>query len=231
MRTDHRRPLAAYGLVALVCALVMWQPSIGANVASRAPVVSALIDIGLSPSDLLSRLVVGDLFSLSPVAAPEEELPVAEPDLADDLLTPSQSVVAEAGGGSASAVAHEAGLTGANGGDAPLPGGDPTPGVDPEPDDDGKPGTGAPQGSKSAVPGHPGKGPKDKGDDHPGQGPKDKGDDHPGQGPKEKGDDHPGKGHQDKHKHKDKNKDKGPKDKGPKDKGAKGGSHGRGPKG
>jgi len=220
MRTDHRRPLAAYGLVALVCALVMWQPSIGANVASRAPVVSALIDIGLSPSDLLSRVVVGDLFSLSPVAASEEELPVAEPDLADDLLTPSDSVVPEAGGGSAPAVALEAGLTGADGGDGPLPGGDPTPGADPEqPDYDGKPGTDAPQGSKSAVPGHPGNGPKDKGDDHPGQGPKPKGDDHPGQGPKDKGDDHPGKGHQDKHKHKHK------------DKGAEGGSKGRGPKG
>jgi hypothetical protein len=229
MRTDHSRPLAAYGLVALVCALVMWQPSIGANVASRAPVVTALIDIGLSPGELLSRVVGGDLFSVSPVTAPHDELPAFEPEPVDDLVlfTPSESDVPGAGGGSAQAVSLEAGLIGADGGDGASAGGELTPGVDPgQPDGDGKPGTDAPQGGRAAVPDHPGKGPKDKGDDHPGKGPKDKGDDHPGKGPKDKGDDHPGKGPKDKG-----SKDKGSKDKGSKDKDSRAGSDGRGPKG
>ena len=189
MRTDHRRPLAAFSLVALACALVMWQSSLGASVAGRAPVVTLLADIGLSPSELLSRVVVGDMFDLSPVAASEYELPDAEPDLAEDLLTPSQFGVPEASGGTAPAVALETGLVGADGGGGPLAGGSPTPGVGTgQPHDHATPGTGAPHGGKGTASGHghPGKGPKDKGDGHPGKGPKDKGDGHPGKGPKDK---------------------------------------------
>jgi len=144
MRTDHRRPLAAYGLVALTCALVMWQPSLGASVASRAPVVTLLADIGLSPSELLSRVVVGDLFDVSPVAAPEAELPAAEPDLAEGLFTPSQSLP-DSGADTAPSVALDAGLIGAAGGGGPLGGGGPTPGAGPDQPDEGRtPGTDPP---------------------------------------------------------------------------------------
>ncbi len=242
MRTDHRRPLAAFGLVALACAMVMWQSSLGASVAGRAPVVMLLTDIGLSPSELLGRVVVGDLFDLSPVAAPEDELPDAEPDLAEDLLTPSQFGVPEASGGTAPAVALETGLVDADGGGGPVAGGSPTPGVGPgQPDDDATPETGAPHGGKGTASGHghsgkgpkdqadghPGKGPKDKADGHPGKEPKDQADGHPGQGPKDKGDGHPGKGPKDKGQ-----KNKGQKNKGQKNKGQKNkASNGHGPKG
>ncbi len=244
MRNDHRRPLVAYGFVALACALVVGQPSmtsLAGGIPGQAPVVTLLTDTGLDaafglPTINALRAAVGEI--------PDGDVtPGTDP--VDDVLDGTSSdpavVVADAPA-SQSGPSLSAGLTSSGNGGGPSGTGTPDTGTGGLPDDGGlfgKPESDTPRDSKGnaadddgpkphqfgAGKGHPydtaqPPGPGGSGggpdDDKPGKGPKDKSD-KPGKGPKDKSD-KPGKGP----------KDKGDKPgKGPKDKGDK---PGKGPK-
>ncbi|HEX6151464.1 hypothetical protein [Nocardioides sp.] len=233
MRIDHRRPLAAYFFVALACALVMWQPSLGSSLAGPGPVVKILTQSALHPGEVVNRLLAGNEGDTVPIAAPEGRLPTDVGDAASPALgltgasTPSSSTAQAL----APSSQVDADLVESGGGSTPVADGGPDPDANP-----GAPGVSDPGGKEVADPGgsgHPGKGAKGKAAGHPGKGPKDKGAGHPGKGPKDKRAGHPGKGPKDKRAG---HPGKGPKDKraghpgkGPKDKGA--GHPGRGPMG
>jgi hypothetical protein len=239
MRNDHRRPLVAYGFVALACALVVGQPSLGTLAGGgpgSAPVVTLLTDTGLDVAIGLTidgaRVAVGEI--------PDDDVPTPVVDPVDDFLGGSPDVIVTDGPTPQSGPAYSAGLIGDSGG---TPGtGTPSGGTGGVPDDGGlfgTPGSDTPRGGKDnsvdddgpkphqfgSGNGHPydtaqtpGKGDPGAGgqdDDKPGHGPKDKGDE-PAKGPKDHGD-KPAKGPKDKS---DK-PGKGPKDKGSKHQGKK----------
>ncbi len=224
MLSDHRRPLSAYGFVALACALVLWQPTLGSTMAGSPPVVKLLTETGVFSSEVL-RPVTGVEADVVQVAAPEGELPIGgsggdpvpDVDPVVEPSTPAPSPDVPASNADVPAGDQDGGGSGR---------GPATPDDDPDqqtPDPGGADHPG--KGPKDKGPGHPGKGPKDKGDSHPGKGPQGKGHeraDHPGKGPKDKGPDHPGKGPKGKGA-----KDKDPKSHGPGDKGPKGKGHQR----
>jgi hypothetical protein len=233
MLTDHRHPLAAYGFVALACALVLWQPTLGSTMAGSPPVVKLLTETGVISSAVLQP-VTGVEPDVVQVAAPEGELPMggsdgdALPDVDPVAETPPPAAPTDA-----DAPASNAGVPGGDQGGGPDSGG---PGRGPAtPDDEPQK-----QSPDPGVADHPGKGLKHKGPDHPGKGPQGKGHErpgHPGKGPEAKGAGHPGKNHQAADHPGKGPRNKGAKSKGPKHKGPKGKGHerpdhpGKGPRG
>jgi hypothetical protein len=214
MRNDHRRPLVAYGFVALACALVVGQPSLSSltdGVPGRAPVVTLLTDTGLDAVFGLSideaRVAVGEI--------PDDGAVTPGVDPVDDFLGGTPDVIVADGPTPQSGPALSAGLIGDSGG---APGtGTPSGGTGGLPGDGGlfgTPGSDTPRGGKGnsvdddgpkphqfgSGTGHPYDTAQTPGKGDPGAGGQDDG--KPGQGPKDQG-----------------TKDKGAKDKGPKDKG------------
>ncbi len=242
MRNDHRRPLVAYGLVSLACALVVGQPSLGSlagGIPGRAPVVTLLTDTGLDavfglPTINAARAAVGEIPDdvLTPGADPDDFLggssddpgvivadgpaPQSGPPLNADLIGPGDGGgtpgTGTPGGGNGG-LPDDGGLFGTPGSDTPRGGKDNGVDADGPMPHQFAPGNGHPYGTaQTPDPGGSGGG---QDDDKPGHGPQDK-------GAKDDGV-KPGKGPQDKADKPGKGpKDKGDKPgKGPKDKGHK----------